>query len=94
MERVKKFLSAEVALSVVIPLIISLFSYVAAQAKYTERLAVVEKRIEMVDTTGTAKLNNYLIEDARSAEKLLTEIKVLQSKVDEIKEDLKDLKKK
>lgn len=94
MERVRKFLSAEVALSVIIPIIISLFSYVAAQAKYTERLAVVEKRIEMVDTYGTTKLNTHLIEDTRSSEQLMAEIKVLQSKVDQIRSDLQDMKKK
>lgn len=94
MDNLKKFLSAEVALSIVIPLVISLFSYVAAQAKYTERLAMVEKKIEMLDTNGTSKLNIHLIDDTRATEQILSEIKVLQSKMDQLREDIKDLKKK
>ncbi len=91
-ERVKKFLTAEVVLSLIVPLIVSLLSFAVMHGQNTERMNVVEKRIEVIDNNGTVKLQNHLVEDATKNEQLIAEIKVLNTKLDQIRQDIQELK--
>lgn len=91
-ERVKKFLTAEVVLSMIVPLIVSLLSFAVMHGQNTERMNIAEKRIEVIDTNGTVKLQNHLIDDATKDGQLLSEIKVLNTKLDQIRQDIQELK--
>jgi hypothetical protein len=91
-ERVKKFLTMEVVLSLIVPLIVSLSSFAVMHGQNTERMNVVEKRIEILNTDGTKRLQDHLIIDAATNEQLIAEIKVLNTKLDQIRQDLQELK--
>jgi len=99
MDKFRHFFNSDaisrIALSIIIPIIISLFSYVAAQAKYTEKLDMAENSISKLETTSNQheeKLQNHILDNRKESDELLTEIRVLDSKLDSIKEDLRDLK--
>ena len=96
MEKIKKVIDLKVALSILIPLIISLFSYVAAEAKYTEKLGQAEKNIVSLQTAGKeadSKLQSHILDNRKENDKLLIQIKVMETKLDAIHDDVKDLKK-
>ena len=95
MDKVKRFLKTEVVLSIIIPLIISLFSYVAAQAKYTERLGMAEqnvKELQVLDKETTTHLQEHMLQNQKDSDNLLMEIKVIDAKLDLIRDDVKEVK--
>jgi hypothetical protein len=72
--------------------LISFSSYLVAQAKTSEGLVNTKERIESIDNSGTKKLQQHLIDDANTSQQLLAEIRVIQTKVDQIRTDIQELK--